>query len=370
MNFIKSFIDSYLPPNYSSHGHHIDNLIYWVHYLMFALFVGWGVYFIYTLFKFRESNNPKANYNGVTSHYSTYTEVGIIAFEAFLLFALALPKWQDLKINIDKPQNQPIAASVLDFRNTFLDIKSVNGSMQDDITAFFPENEINKDKQVIHIIAQTFNYNIHYPGPDGKFGPRHLDLVDDGEENYIGLDKKHPDSKDDIVLSDELILEVGKPVLIYLTSKDVIHSLFLPEFRVKQDAIPGQKVAIFFTPEKTTEDFLEELNPSKDFVLWDWIKDPENDDFDYDLERGDFLDFNGDKTIDNNAAQRGEMLPNIYGRDTFQLGCAQLCGSGHSAMAKGDMFIVSTEDYHKWYFGQMWAKNSFIVEEDDWDEDW
>ena len=181
-------------------------------------------------------------------------------FEAFLLIALALPKWQDLKINIDKPKNQPIEASILDLRNSFLDIEGVE---QDDITTFFPQNEINKDKQVIHIIAQTFNYNVHYPGPDGKFGPRHLDLVNDGEGEYIGLDWSHADSKDDIVLQDELILEVGKPVLIYLTSKDVIHSLFLPEFRVKQDAIPGQKVAIFFTPEKTTKDFLEELNPSE-----------------------------------------------------------------------------------------------------------
>ena len=65
------------------------------------------------------------------------------------------------------------------------------------------------------------------------------------------------------------------------------------------------------------------------------------------------------------------MFVDKYGRDTFQLGCAQLCGSGHSAMAKGDMFIVSTEDYQKWYFGQMWAKNSIIVEDDEWgDDDW
>ena len=100
MDFIRSFIESYLPPNYSAHGHHVDNLIVWTHYLMFVLFVGWGIYFIYTLFKFRASNNKKANYEGVTSHYSTYIEGGVILFEAFLIFALALPKWQDLKLNI------------------------------------------------------------------------------------------------------------------------------------------------------------------------------------------------------------------------------------------------------------------------------
>ena len=361
MNFIRSFIESYLPPNYSAHGHHVDNLIIWTHYLMFVLFVGWGIYFICALFKFRASNNSKANYKGVTSHYSTYIEGGIILFEAFLIFALALPKWQDLKMNIDKPQPQTIHASVLELRDSFLNIEGVE---QDDITTFFPANEINQDKQVIHVIAQAFNYNVHYPGPDGKFGPRHRHLVDDGEGEYIGLDWSHPDSKDDIILLDELILEVGKPVLIYLTSKDVIHSFFLPEFRVKQDAIPGQRVAIFFTPEKTTKEFLEELNPKEEFVLWDWIADPEN----YNYE---FLDFNQDGSSINFSSQRGEMLPQKYGRDTFQLGCAQLCGSGHSTMNKGDLFIVSSEEYQKWYFGQMWAKNSIIVEDDEgWDEDW
>ena len=53
------------------------------------------------------------------------------------------------------------------------------------------------------------------------------------------------------------------------------------------------------------------------------------------------------------------------------MGCAQLCGSGHSTMNKGDVFIVSQEEYQQWYFGQMWAKNSGIVEDDEWgDEDW
>ena len=360
MDFIRSFIESYLPPNYSSHGHHVDNLIVWTHYLMFVLFVGWGIYFIYTLFKFRESNNDKASYKGVTSHYSTYVEGGVILFEAFLIFALALPKWQDLKINIEKPQNIPITQSVYDLRENFLEIEGVE---QDDISTFFPDNEINKDKQVIHVISQAFNYNVHYPGPDGKFGPRHRHLVNDGEGEYIGLDWNHPDSKDDIVLLDELILEVGKPVLIYLTSKDVIHSFFLPEFRVKQDAIPGQRVAIFFTPEITTQEFLEGLGSGEKFSLWDWIADPENYDYDY-------LDFNQDGSSINFSSQRGELLPEKYGRDTFQLGCAQLCGSGHAAMNKGDMFIVTSEEYQQWYFGQMWAKNSIIVEDEEWGDDW
>ena len=358
MDFIESFVMSYMPSNHSEHGWAVDQLIVWVHYLMFILLVGWGIYFVYVLYKFRASNNPKANHKGATSHYSSYIEVGVILFEAVLLFGLALPKWQYLKLNIDKPQVIEVSDQTHQTRDGLL----TTWASDNDINMFFPSDEINKDMQVIHIIAQTFNYNVHYPGPDGKFGPRHRHLVDDGEGEYIGLDWDHEDSKDDIVLLDELILEVDKPVLIYLTSKDVIHSFFLPEFRVKQDAIPGQRVAIFFTPKSTSKEFLEGLNPqAEEFSLWDWIADPEN--YDY-----DFLDFNQDGKAENLASQRAEKLSEIYGRDTFQLGCAQLCGSGHSTMNKGDMFIVTAEEYQQWYFGQMWAKNSVIV--DDEDDDW
>ena len=130
-----------------------------------------------------------------------------------------------------------------------------------------------------------------------------------------------------------------------------------------KDAIPGQRVSIFFTPEKTTKEFLEELNPKEEFVVWDWIAAQEN----YDYE---FLDFNQDGSSTNFSSERGELLPKKYGRDTFQMGCAQLCGSGHSTMNKGDVFIVSPDEYQQWYFGQMWAKNSVIVEDDEgWDEE-
>ena len=368
MDFIRSFIEYYLPPNYSANTQSIDELIIYTHYLMFALFLGWGIYFIYVLFRFRSSNNPKASYKGVTSHYSTYIEIGVIVAEILLIFGLAIPKWNDLKLEIPKPQNINISDDINQVRGELLS----RFAKDSDINQFFPEDEIDKDMQVIHIIAQTFNYNVHYPGPDGKFGPRHRDLVDDGEGEYIGLDWSHEDSKDDIVLLDELILEVDKPVLIYLTSKDVIHSFFLPEFRVKQDAIPGQKVAIFFTPQMTTKEFLENFNNNDEtFNLWEWIADPEN----LDWSTLDFTpaieDENGKlEEIPNRSIERGELLTKLFGRDTFQMGCAQLCGSGHSTMNKGDVFIVSKEDYQQWYFGQMWAKNSVIIdeEEEDWDE--
>ena len=158
MDFIRYFIEFYLPPNYSEHGQLVDELIIYTHYLMFILFFGWAIYFIYVLFKFRSSKNKKANYKGVTSHYSTYIERAIILCEVLLIFGLAIPKWQDLKLDIEKPQIIPIQDSVYDIRDNLL-LEWSDGS---DIKTFFPEKETNKDMQVIHIIAQTFNYNIHY----------------------------------------------------------------------------------------------------------------------------------------------------------------------------------------------------------------
>ena len=80
-----------------------------------------------------------------------------------------------------------------------------------------------------------------------------------------------------------------------------MHSLFLPEFRVKQDAIPGQKVKIFLHQRRQPKEFLEDLNPSEEFVLWDYIADPEN----YDYE---FLDFNGDQTAENQSSLRARNI--------------------------------------------------------------
>ena len=116
---MRSFIESYLPPNYSEQGYVIDDLIIWVHYLMLVLFVGWGIYFVYTLFRFRASKNTKANYKGVTSHYSTYVEFGIIAVEVALLFGLAIPNWQKLKLDVPKPQEVAVEDSTIEIREKF-----------------------------------------------------------------------------------------------------------------------------------------------------------------------------------------------------------------------------------------------------------
>src|ERR671910_1315756 len=82
-----------LPALASAHGGQIDSLIGWTHVFMLVLFVGWAGFFAYCLVRFRRSRNPVANYTGVTSPASKYSEIGVAVVETVLLFGLAIPIW-------------------------------------------------------------------------------------------------------------------------------------------------------------------------------------------------------------------------------------------------------------------------------------
>jgi cytochrome c oxidase subunit II len=106
-----------------------------------------------------------------------------------------------------------------------------------------------KDAMVVEVTGQQFAWNVRYPGKDGIFGRTDPKLVDPSEANFIGLDKRDPAAADDIVLpQNQLYLAVGRTVRLQIRSLDVIHSFFLPNFRVKQDAMPGMTVETWFTP--------------------------------------------------------------------------------------------------------------------------
>jgi cytochrome c oxidase subunit 2 len=179
-----------------------------VHWLMLVLFVGWGAFFVFVLFRFRKGANPKANYEGAKGKFAKSTELAVVVAEMVLLFGYAIPGWATR------------------------------------VNAFPSENEA----VVVHVSAQQFQWNVHYPGPDGKFGRTDIKLV--SAENNVGLDRKDPDAKDDIVTINQLTLPVDRPILVRLTSNDVIHSFGLPEMRVKQDAIPGLNMPVWFIPNR------------------------------------------------------------------------------------------------------------------------
>jgi cytochrome c oxidase subunit 2 len=197
-----------LPVAASEHAPSLDFMNEVVHWLMLVLFIGWGVFFIYTLFRFRRGRNPRADYHGVRSHFSTWTEVAVGVAEVVLLVAFAIPAW---------------ATRVADLP---------------------PESEAT----VVRVVGEQFAWNIHYPGPDGEFGSTNIKLV--SPDNPLGLDRNSMHAADDITTINQLNLPVNRPVIVHLSSKDVIHSFGLPNFRVKQDAIPGMFTPVWFTPNR------------------------------------------------------------------------------------------------------------------------
>lgn len=138
------------------------------------------------------------------------------------------------------------------------------------------------DAITVEVTAEQFAWNVRYPGRDGVFGRSDFNLF--SKENPLGLDENDPTAKDDIFLGPELRLPVNKPVRIILRSKDVLHSFFLPHQRVKQDAVPGMAIELWFIP-----------------------------------------------------TQIGE----------FEIACAELCGLGHYKM-RGILTVLSQQDFEKW----------------------
>jgi cytochrome c oxidase subunit 2 len=198
-----------IPVAASAHAAQIDQMTVLTHWLMALLFVGWGSFFIFTLIRFRSSANPKANYEGVKSHFASYIEWTVAVIELVLIVVFAIPAW---------------AARV---------------------DTFPQENQAT----VVRVVAEQFAWNVQYPGGDGQFGRAKPELM--SADNPLGLDKTDPAAKDDITTINQLNLPVGKPVIIHLSSKDVIHSFSLIQMRVKQDIIPGQSIPLWFTPTVT-----------------------------------------------------------------------------------------------------------------------
>lgn len=197
------------PPNASEHGYQIDHIIEFSHWFMAALFVGWSAFFLFVIVRFHKSRHPVADHEGVRSHISTHLEFAVVLIEAVLLLGFAIPLWA----------------------------KRVNQ---------FPEA---KDALIVHAVGQQFNWNFHLPGPDGVFSKRDINLV--SNSNPLGLDAKDPAGKDDLVVLGELHLPVDRPVIIEISSKDVIHNFALPHMRIAQDAIPGEIIPMWFKPIKT-----------------------------------------------------------------------------------------------------------------------
>jgi cytochrome c oxidase subunit 2 len=160
-----------------------------------------------------------------------------------------------------------------------------------------------KDSVEVEIMGKQFNWTVRYGGKDGKIGKYDFTKID--ATNTMGMDFANDVANMDDFIPREIRIPKGKPVLLKIRARDVLHSVFLPHFRVKMDAVPGMPTSFWFVPTKTTAEMRAELN---------------NPNFNY------------------------------------ELACTEICGSGHFAMK---MIVVVEEpaDYEKWYAEQEpWAK--------------
>jgi cytochrome c oxidase subunit 2 len=106
------------------------------------------------------------------------------------------------------------------------------------------------DALPIQVQAEQFGFYFRYAGPDGKFGPMHPDKIDEGNQNFFGLDPANDvDSRDDIVAA-SLVIPENKPILLMMHAKDVGHSFYVRELRIQQDFVPGLDIPMHFTATK------------------------------------------------------------------------------------------------------------------------
>jgi len=118
------------------------------------------------------------------------------------------------------------------------------------VWAEYFEGEASPDAVSIEIVAQQFMWTARYAGPDGKLGKTEPALIDE-TTNSLGVVRSDPAAKDDIETLNEITVPVNRSVRLRLKSKDVIHSFFLPNFRVKQDVVPGMTPEVVFVPTRT-----------------------------------------------------------------------------------------------------------------------
>lgn len=99
----------------------------------------------------------------------------------------------------------------------------------------------------VDVQAEQFAYYFRYPGPDGRLGTVHPELINAGDGNFYGLDPANDTTARDDIVSATLVVPVNRPVLLSLHAKDVGHAFYVPELRIQQDFVPGLVIPLQFT---------------------------------------------------------------------------------------------------------------------------
>ena len=259
-----------LPKSASEHGVEIDSLM-WISMavIIVVFFITQPILFGFS-FRFRGSKNRKATYMEHNNKLEfIWTIVPAVVLAGLIIYGLTT--WSDVM------------------------------------------NPVNEDEEpmVIEVYAQQFKWTARYAGEDNSLGYANVRLIEG--TNALGVDPDDVNSLDDIVVN-EMHLPVGKPVLLKFRSQDVIHSAYLPHFRVQMNCVPGTPTQFQFTPSVTTAEMRQEA----DVIAK--------------VER-----------INEIRAEKGE---DAYEYDYFLL-CNKICGSAHYNMQL-KIVVESQEEYEQW----------------------
>lgn len=233
-----------LPEDISTHGHAIDDQIHDTMLEAGLSFVGAQIVLAICVWGFtnRKAGSPLKNFPG-GARLAVIAAFVLVGTEVLALGVMGQKAWAQVYFTPPKPDAIQIQAQ-----------------------------------------AEQFAFYFRYPGPDGKFGAIHPDKIDEGNQNYFGLDPANEvEARDDIV-SGELVIPVNREVQLLMHAKDVGHSFYVRELRIQQDFLPGLDLSVHFTATKTGK---------------------------------------------------------------YEIVCTQLCGLGHYNM-KAYLNVMSQEDYEKW----------------------
>lgn len=249
----EALIDKMLPIPASNHGEKYEQMFKTTLILTGIVFVLTQTALFYFIFKYKDTGKRKASF---ISHNNTLEVVWTVIPAIFLIILV-----------------------VIGLRNWI------------NMTGDAPE-----DKMVVEITGRQFNFIIRYPGPDRQFGRTDFRKIND-ENNILGLDWDDPYAKDDIIIQNsEMHIVAGKPVQLVIRSRDVLHDIGLPHFRMKMDAVPGITTTMWFTPLYTTRE-MAEITDNPDFV--------------------------------------------------YEINCAEMCGKGHFSM-RGTVMVSTQAEFDAW----------------------
>lgn len=279
-----------------------------LHAKLFVLFMvlSLGGFFYYSVKNFHRYQLPIASEHGLRTDtlFWITMAVTVIAFTIIsIIMFVFLYKYQYREGQRAKfyPDNHYLELTWTIVPAVVLTILIITGlNAWNDITS-----PASKDAEVIELVGQQFAWTARYPGADKQLGAYDYKLID--AINEFGLDLRNDKNTYDDFKSLELHIPVDQEVLLKIRAKDVLHSVFLPHFRVKMDAVPGMPTQFKFTATKTTEQMRAELkNPN----------------------------FN------------------------YELACAEICGRGHFSM-KMAVVVETREEYEKWKASQeAWLKQN------------